>query len=243
MRRAQPLRPLWSPSRPISARSVVIMTTWASCVSASGIASFSVSAISVPIKLRGASAVLILPVRACGRAVDAIKSMSCRQILARAYARKRQRERGAQVSTLRAATQLCRCRAARLETSFIFVIASEAKRSSSFLETLDCFASLAMTERPRLGPPPCYCPRCSVTAKSKRMSIKNRAYLVGAYEHPTRHAPDKSLVQLHAECAYGAIADAGLTQERHRRLFLCRRRLRPSAMSRGRLHEPQGAPC
>ncbi|MCB0909947.1 MAG: hypothetical protein KDB63_22855, partial [Nocardioidaceae bacterium] len=44
------------------------------------------------------------------------------------------------------------------------------------------------------------------------MSIKNRAYIAGAFEHPTRHAPDKSLVQLHAECAIGALADAGLSK-------------------------------
>jgi acetyl-CoA C-acetyltransferase len=44
------------------------------------------------------------------------------------------------------------------------------------------------------------------------MTIKNRAFIVGAYEHPTRHAPDKSLVQLHAEVAIGAIADAGLNK-------------------------------
>ena len=44
------------------------------------------------------------------------------------------------------------------------------------------------------------------------MTIKNRAFIVGAFEHPTRHAPDKSLVQLHAETAIGAIADAGLTK-------------------------------
>lgn len=36
------------------------------------------------------------------------------------------------------------------------------------------------------------------------------AYVVGAFEHPTRYAPDKSVVQLHAECALGALADAGL---------------------------------
>ena len=36
-------------------------------------------------------------------------------------------------------------------------------------------------------------------------------YICGAYEHPTRHAPDKSVAQLHAECALGALADAGLT--------------------------------
>ncbi len=38
------------------------------------------------------------------------------------------------------------------------------------------------------------------------------AYVVGAYEHPTRHAPDKSVAQLHAEVAAGALADAGLTR-------------------------------
>ncbi len=43
------------------------------------------------------------------------------------------------------------------------------------------------------------------------MSIKGKAYIAGAFEHPTRKAPDKSLAQLHAECALGALADAGLT--------------------------------
>jgi acetyl-CoA C-acetyltransferase len=36
------------------------------------------------------------------------------------------------------------------------------------------------------------------------------ARIVGIYEHPTRHAPAKSLAQLHAEVAQGALADAGL---------------------------------
>ncbi|MGV6874198.1 thiolase domain-containing protein [Pseudochelatococcus sp. B33] len=36
-------------------------------------------------------------------------------------------------------------------------------------------------------------------------------YIVGAYEHPTRKAPDKSVAQLHAEVALGALHDAGLT--------------------------------
>ena len=45
------------------------------------------------------------------------------------------------------------------------------------------------------------------------MSINGRAYIVGAYEHPTRKAPDKSVAQLHAECARGALADAGLTKQ------------------------------
>ena len=44
------------------------------------------------------------------------------------------------------------------------------------------------------------------------MSIKGKAYLAGIYEHPTRHAPDKSTAQLHAEVAKGALEDAGLTK-------------------------------
>jgi len=43
------------------------------------------------------------------------------------------------------------------------------------------------------------------------MSIRGKAYIAGIYEHPTRKAPDKSLTQLHAEVAAGAVADAGLT--------------------------------
>ncbi|CAG2145315.1 thiolase domain-containing protein [Cupriavidus numazuensis] len=43
------------------------------------------------------------------------------------------------------------------------------------------------------------------------MSINGKAYIVGAYEHPTRKATDKSVAQLHAECAKGALEDAGLT--------------------------------
>jgi acetyl-CoA C-acetyltransferase len=35
-------------------------------------------------------------------------------------------------------------------------------------------------------------------------------YVVGAYEHPTREAPEKSTAQLHAEVAAGALDDAGL---------------------------------
>ena len=44
------------------------------------------------------------------------------------------------------------------------------------------------------------------------MSIKGKAYVVGIYEHPTRKADDKSLAQLHAELAKGALEDAGLTR-------------------------------
>ena len=45
------------------------------------------------------------------------------------------------------------------------------------------------------------------------MTIKGKAYIVGAYEHPTRKAPDKSVAQLHAESARGALLDAGLTKD------------------------------
>ncbi len=45
------------------------------------------------------------------------------------------------------------------------------------------------------------------------MSIHRKAYIVGAYEHPTRKATDKSLPQLHAEVARGALEDAGLTKD------------------------------
>ena len=45
------------------------------------------------------------------------------------------------------------------------------------------------------------------------MSINGKAYIAGVYEHPTRKAPDKSLAQLHAESALGALKDAGLTKD------------------------------
>lgn len=43
------------------------------------------------------------------------------------------------------------------------------------------------------------------------MTIRNKAYIAGAWEHPLRLAPDHSTPQLHAECARGALADAGLS--------------------------------
>ena len=45
------------------------------------------------------------------------------------------------------------------------------------------------------------------------MSKKGGACIVGAFEHPTRRAPDKSVAQLHAECAKGALEDAGLSKD------------------------------
>ena len=45
------------------------------------------------------------------------------------------------------------------------------------------------------------------------MSLKGKAYIAGAFEHPTRKAPDKSVAQLHGECAKGALEDAGLSRD------------------------------
>jgi len=43
------------------------------------------------------------------------------------------------------------------------------------------------------------------------MNATSSACIAGAFEHPTRYAPDKSIAQLHVECARGALDDAGLT--------------------------------
>ena len=42
-------------------------------------------------------------------------------------------------------------------------------------------------------------------------TLRGSAYIVGAFEHPGRVLPDKSVAQIHAEVAIGALADAGLT--------------------------------
>jgi acetyl-CoA C-acetyltransferase len=42
------------------------------------------------------------------------------------------------------------------------------------------------------------------------MSIRGKAFIVGAYEHPDRVIPDRSVAQIHAEIAAGVLADAGL---------------------------------
>lgn len=46
---------------------------------------------------------------------------------------------------------------------------------------------------------------------ARPVSIRGKAFIAGAYEHPRRHIPDRSLSQIHAEVARGALADAGLT--------------------------------
>src|SRR5207302_712548 len=44
----------------------------------------------------------------------------------------------------------------------------------------------------------------------KYVSIKGKAYIVGAFEHPDRVIPDRSVAQIHAENTAGVLADAGL---------------------------------
>src|SRR5580692_5014812 len=43
------------------------------------------------------------------------------------------------------------------------------------------------------------------------MSIKGKAYMGGVWEHPLRDIPHLSTAQVHAECAKGALEDAGLS--------------------------------
>lgn len=45
------------------------------------------------------------------------------------------------------------------------------------------------------------------------MTIRGKAHIVGAFEHPTRLASDISTTRLHAEVARGALDDAGLRLE------------------------------
>jgi acetyl-CoA C-acetyltransferase len=42
------------------------------------------------------------------------------------------------------------------------------------------------------------------------MSIRGKAYIVGAFEHPDRVIPDRSVAQIHAENTAGVLKDAGL---------------------------------
>ena len=56
------------------------------------------------------------------------------------------------------------------------------------------------------------------------MTIRGKAHIVGAYEHPGRRLPDSTVPRIHAEVVTGALADAGLTLGRRRRLLLRRHR-------------------
>ena len=52
------------------------------------------------------------------------------------------------------------------------------------------------------------------------MSIKGKAYLMGAFEHPLRDAPDTSTPQLHGECALGALTGWRAARIHHEGLAL-----------------------
>jgi acetyl-CoA C-acetyltransferase len=43
------------------------------------------------------------------------------------------------------------------------------------------------------------------------MTVRGKAYIAGAFEHPRREIPDRSIAQIHAEVAEGALTDAGLS--------------------------------
>ena len=43
------------------------------------------------------------------------------------------------------------------------------------------------------------------------MTIRGKAFIAGAYEHPGRRLPDKTIPQIHADIAVGALKDAGLS--------------------------------
>src|SRR3954453_600127 len=51
----------------------------------------------------------------------------------------------------------------------------------------------------------------SETLGSATMSIRGKAFVAGIYEHPRRDIPDRTLTQIHAELALGAVADAGIS--------------------------------
>jgi acetyl-CoA C-acetyltransferase len=43
------------------------------------------------------------------------------------------------------------------------------------------------------------------------VSLRGAAFVAGAYEHPLREIPDRTVADIHADVAFGALADAGLT--------------------------------
>lgn len=44
-------------------------------------------------------------------------------------------------------------------------------------------------------------------------TIRGKAFIAGAYEHPLRVIPDRTVAQVHADVAVGALADAGLSMD------------------------------
>ena len=43
------------------------------------------------------------------------------------------------------------------------------------------------------------------------VSLRGKAWIAGAFEHPLRLIPDRTIPEIHAEVAVGALGDAGLS--------------------------------
>ena len=85
-------------------------------------------------------------------------------------------------------------------------------------------------------------PRDGGIRRTGSVTIRNKAFIAGAFEHPTRLAPDKSTPQLHAECAAGALAGRWAQHQGRRRLFLRGRRAGVRRDVDDRLHGAEGPP-
>src|SRR3954447_9055264 len=56
---------------------------------------------------------------------------------------------------------------------------------------------------------PC-CRNSGGSPKLAAVTIRGKAHIAGAFEHPLREIPDRTVAEIHAEVAVGALADAGL---------------------------------
>ena len=56
--------------------------------------------------------------------------------------------------------------------------------------------------------------------RSLPMSLRGAAFIAGAFEHPRRDIPDRTVAQIHAEVAIGALRGRGTDVRRRRRLLL-----------------------
>ena len=72
----------------------------------------------------------------------------------------------------------------------------------------DVGAAVYRTAAPTPGLP---VPDARVRPPERLVSLRGAAFIAGAYEHPRRDIPDRTVAQVHAEVADGALRDAGLT--------------------------------
>ena len=85
-------------------------------------------------------------------------------------------------------------------------------RGATLCRVPDARPHAARSSSPRRSPAPC----CEFL-RTLAVSLSGRVAIAGAYEHPTRWAPDKTEFQIMAESARGALADCGLALARRRR--------------------------